>query len=83
VADTLLMALDGTECFSSSQIHCSNCSKRILKSGETHFFHRVITSVIITPGQAQVIPLVPEFIVPQDGHDKQDCENTAAKRWLA
>ena len=26
----------------------------------------------------QVIPLVPEFIVPQDGHDKQDCENAAA-----
>ncbi len=29
-----------------------------------------------------MIPLVPEFIVPQDGHDKQDCENAAAKRWL-
>jgi len=24
----------------------------------------------------------PEFIVPQDGHDKQDCEIAAAKRWL-
>ena len=24
----------------------------------------------------------PEFITPQDGHDKQDCENAAAKRWL-
>jgi hypothetical protein len=21
-------------------------------------------------------------VVPQDGHDKQDCENAAAKRWL-
>ena len=29
------------------------------------------------------MPLVPEFIVPQDGHDKQDCENAAAKRWLS
>jgi hypothetical protein len=29
-----------------------------------------------------VIPLVPEFVVPQDGQDKQDCENAAAKRWL-
>jgi hypothetical protein len=29
-----------------------------------------------------VIPLVPEFIVPQDGHHKQDCETAAAKRWL-
>jgi hypothetical protein len=29
-----------------------------------------------------VFPLVPEFIVPQDGHTKQDCEIAAAKRWL-
>jgi hypothetical protein len=31
----------------------------------------------------KVIPLEPEFIVPQDGAEKQDCENMAAKRWLA
>ena len=83
VAGTLLMAIDGTEYFSSKQIHCSNCSTRTLKSGETHYFHSVITLVIVCPRQAHVIPLVPHFIGPQDGHDKQDCENTAAKRWLA
>ena len=82
VADTLLMAIDGTEYFSSSQIHCSNCSTRTLTSGETHYFHSVITPVIVAPGQPHVIPLVPAFIVPQDGHDKQDCETAAAKRWL-
>jgi len=81
-ADTLLMALDGTEYFGSRQIHCPQCSTRRLKSGETHYFHSVVTAVIVCPGQSQVIPLVPEFIVPQDGHDKQDCENAAAKRWL-
>ena len=83
IADTLLIALDGTEYFSSSQIHCSACSTRTLKSGETHYFDSVITPVILCPGQTYVIPLVPEFIVPQDGHDKQDCENAAAKRWLS
>lgn len=82
-ADTLLIALDGTEYFGSSQVHCRQCSTRSLKLGETHYFHSVITPVIVCPGQAQVIPLVPEFIVPQDGHDKQDCENAAAKRWLS
>lgn len=82
VADTLLIAIDGTEYFSSSQIHCSVCSTRTQKSGETRYFHSVITPVIVAPGQAHVIPLVPEFIVPQDGHDKQDCETAAAKRWL-
>lgn len=29
-----------------------------------------------------MIPLVPEFIRPQDGHNKQDCEN-AAQRWVS
>jgi hypothetical protein len=30
-----------------------------------------------------VVPLRPEFIRPQDGQAKQDCEINAAKRWLA
>jgi hypothetical protein len=30
-----------------------------------------------------VLPLPPEFIAPQDGAEKQDCERNAAKRWLA
>jgi hypothetical protein len=48
-----------------------------------HFYHSAITPVFVKPGQAQVLPLPPEFIVPQDGHEKQDCERNAAKRWLA
>jgi hypothetical protein len=81
-ANTLLMALDGTEYFSSSQINCPQCSTRTSKSGETRSFHDVVTPVIVSPTQSQGIPLVPEFIVSQDGHDKQDCETAAAKRWL-
>jgi len=81
LADTLLVALDGTEYFRSSQIHCASCSTRTLKTGETHDFHSVVTPVIVCPGQSQA--LVPEFIVPQEGHDQQDCEMTAAKRWLS
>ena len=38
--------------------------------------------MIVAPGQAQTIALRPEFIIPQDGHTKQDCEIAAAKRWL-
>ena len=30
-----------------------------------------------------MLPLPPEFIAPQDGTEKQDCERSAAKRWLA
>jgi hypothetical protein len=29
-----------------------------------------------------VICLEPEFITPQDGHNKQDCEQAAIKRWV-
>ena len=40
-------------------------------------------ATLVAPGHDKVIPLEPEFIVPQDGAEKQDCENMAAKRWLA
>src|SRR4029077_10668330 len=34
------------------------------------------------PGHSQVIALAPEYIMPQDGHAKQDCEQAAGKRWI-
>jgi hypothetical protein len=42
-----------------------------------------LAATIVAPGHNRVVPLEPEFIVPQDGHDKQDCESRAARRWLA
>lgn len=39
--------------------------------------------IAFSPGHSQVVPLRPEFITPQDGQAKQDCEIAAAKRWLA
>lgn len=77
----LLIAWDGVEYFHSTQIHCPNCSTRT-RLGQTHYSHQAITPVIVTPGESTVIALAPEFIVPQDGHRKQDCEIAAAKRWL-
>jgi len=78
----LLIAIDGTEYFCSQQIHCQNCSHRERANGKTEYFHSVLTPVIVHYEQNQVIALEPEFICPQDGHDKQDCEINAAKRWL-
>ncbi len=37
---------------------------------------------MVSPNQKPVINLEPEFIKKQDGHQKQDCENAAVKRWL-
>ena len=80
--NNLLIALDGTEYFCSNQIHCPQCSSKTFKNGTIEYFHAVVTPVIVCPGNPKVIPLIPEFVVPQDGHQKQDCENAAAKRWI-
>jgi len=77
-----LIALDGTQYFSSQKVHCQNCSHRTHKTGQTTYFHGVIMPVIASPEQSQVISLAPEFITPQDGSEKQDCEVAAAKRWI-
>jgi hypothetical protein len=78
----LLVPLDGTLYFSSTKIHCEQCSVKQHKNGSVTYSHTVITPVITAPDTNTVLPLEPEFITPQDGHDKQDCENAAAKRWL-
>ena len=78
----LLVAMDGTQYFSSAKIHCPQCSVTEHSNGTITYSHSVVTPVIVAPGNARVIPLEPEFITPQDGHKKQDCENAAAKRWL-
>jgi hypothetical protein len=81
--DKLLITLDGTWYYSSLKIHCSNCSSLEHQSGEKTNYHSAITPVIVAPGHEQAISLRPEFITPQDGHTKQDCEIAAGKRWLS
>jgi len=78
----VLIAIDGTEYFSSKKIHCEQCSQRVLNNGERRYFHSVLTPVIVQAGNEHVLALEPEFIVPQDGAEKQDCEMNAAKRWV-
>lgn len=78
----LLIALDGTQYFTSNTIHCKNCSISKHRNGTVTYSHSAITPVIVAPGNDKVIALEPEYITPQDGHKKQDCENTAAKRWI-
>lgn len=78
----LLAAFDGTTYFSSQAISCPQCSQRQHAHGKVTHFHTVVTPVLVKPGSKQVIPLVPEFVRPQDGAVKQDCELNASKRWL-
>ena len=76
------LALDGVNFFSSETILCMKCLRRTDRGGVEHFYHSAVTPVFVKPGTAQVLPLPPEFIVPQDGQEKQDCERNASKRWL-
>ena len=81
-ADQYLISCDGTGTISSQKIHCANCSQRELANGETLYLHYAILPVIVKAGENRVLVLEPEFITPQDGHEKQDCELAAFKRWL-
>ena len=79
----ILIALDGTEHHGSRKVHCARCSTRKRSDGGTEYFHAFLGASIVAPRHQHVLPLAPEFIVPQDGAEKQDCERNAAKRWLA
>lgn len=80
--DCLLVPMDGTEYFRSSKIHCEQCSVSHHANGKVSYSHKVLTPVIAAPGNPRLIALEPEFIQPQDGIEKQDCELNAAKRWI-
>lgn len=82
VNGTIAIALDGTWYHSSEKIHCANCCCIEHSNGKKTYYHSAITPVIVAPGHPHAIALRPEFIVPQDGHPKQDCETAAGKRWI-
>ena len=79
----LLIALDGTEYHCSREIHCQNCSHRKRGKDKIEYFHTMLAATVVAPGHNRAVPLEPEFIVPRDGHEKQDCESRAARRWLS
>ncbi len=58
-----------------SDNHIRNLMDEVPPSEAYPMFHYVFDGI-------KVISLPPEFITPQDGHQKQDCENAAAKRWI-
>src|SRR5712691_9009716 len=49
LGDQLLVALDGTNSFSSKAIHGQNCLTRQLSNGQTLYYHAAITPVIVCP----------------------------------
>jgi hypothetical protein len=77
-----LLALDGTEYFSSKTIHCASCLHRVHRNGSITYAHQMLGAALIHPDQRAVIPLMPEPIGQRDGTDKNDCERNATKRFV-
>jgi hypothetical protein len=78
-----LVALDGTGYFSSKTIHCASCLQKKHRNGSITYAHQMLGAAIIHPDYREVIPLMPEPIVKQDGTQKNDCERNAAKRFIS
>lgn len=81
VNGTMLCGMDGSEFHSSYKISCKHCNRKQI-GDKTLCTHNVIAPVLVAPNCSEVIPLEPEFIWPQDGSEKQDCEQNAIKRWI-
>ena len=78
-----LVALDGTGYFSSPTIHCASCLQKVHRNGSITYYHQMLGAALIHPDVREVIPLMPEPIIKQDGTEKNDCERNAAKRFIA
>jgi len=78
-----LLALDGTGYFSSKTIHCQSCLEKHHRDGSTTYCHQMLGAALIHPDKREVIPLMPEPIIKQDGTENNDCERNAAKRFIA
>ena len=74
--------IDGSQFFSSKDIHCEQRLVKNHRNGEKIYSHQVLQGGIMHPDQAQVIPFMPEQICNDDGGEKQDCEMNAAKRFI-
>jgi hypothetical protein len=78
-----LLALDGTGYFSSKTIHCSSCLATHHRDGSVTYSHQLLGVALLHPDRREVIPLMPEAILKQDGSEKNDCERNAANRFWA
>jgi Transposase DDE domain len=74
------LSSDGTGYFSSKTIHCANCMEKKTRDGIT-YYHQMYGVSLIHPDKKEVIPLMPEPIIKQDGNSKNDCELNASKRF--
>ena len=79
--EKLLIAVDGSQYHESHKISCAKCNTRV-KDDKIDYYHVILAPAIVQANQKEILPIEPEFLEPQDGHDKQDSELAAFYRWL-
>lgn len=79
-----ILSVDGTGFFSSSKLNSDAClEKKNNKTGDTiGYYQQLLGAAIVHPDFKEVIPLMPELIIKQDGDTKNDCERNACKRFF-
>jgi hypothetical protein len=77
-----LVALDGSQYFSSEKINCPSCLTYKRSKKKMRYSHQILQAVMLAPAMRQVIPLAPEPIIRADGDTKNDCERSAGKRLI-
>jgi hypothetical protein len=82
VAGHDLSALDGTGYFSSQEMHGESCLEKHHTNGAMTYAHQMLGAALLHPDRREVIPLMPEPMVQQDGTEKNAGERHAAKRFV-
>jgi hypothetical protein len=77
-----LIAIDGSQYFSSEKIHCPSCLTYKGAKKKLRYSHQILQAVMLHPDMRQVLPLAPEPIIKSDGTIKNDCERSAGKRLI-
>jgi len=76
----IICSVDGVHYFSSTKICCDKCMVYEKTNGEIEYRHYLLSGSIVHPDKSEVMPVIHEPIVKQDGLDKNDSERSAAKR---
>lgn len=78
-----VLAVDGSDYFSSAALSCPNCLVCTGRDGQAHYRHTVVAATLVKSGKREILPLDAEMCARQDGSEKQDCELAAGKRLVS
>ena len=82
LGDYISISIDGTGYYCSAKQSCPHCLVKNLRNGEQRYYHQMLGAVQMHPEVKTVFTVGGEAIMRQDGCEKNDCEQNAAKRLI-